>query len=226
MLRDAVVYEEADVVQIPAQIEDLLSGSGNTVGNIDHQRVQATSGLSATASIKTLTGEKPLGQIEIGDLVLTRDNGFQPVRWIGALAAGSEPRQIVIRAAALGENVPCRDLRMALTQRVLNSAPVLTHTLEHSEALIRARDLLALDGVEMCDDRQAAAGWQILLDRHELIMANDMWTETWQPEAAQLAQLPKPEREAVLTLCPKLSRKGAHRAFPAARRQKRLDLAA
>ncbi len=234
MLRDAEYSEDADMVHIPWQISDLLSGPSKDKCNVEPfriserspERVPATSGLSASACIKTLSGEKPLGQIAAGDHVLTRDNGFQPVRWSGALATGARQQQIVIRVGALAENVPSCDLTLAASQRVLNRAGVLESMFERSEALIRARDLVTLEGFELCDAEDTPAGWQILLDRHELILANDIWTETWQPEAAQVAQMPEVERDVVLSLCPKLSRAGVRRAFPAARQQIRTDLAA
>lgn len=200
--------------------------------------VSRITGLAAQSLIKTMNGEMPLAQVAAGDHVLTRDNGYQPVRWHGKLAGAATPGQahVRIRAGAFGAGGPERDLTLAADQRLLSLTGAVSEGAEGAEAgaeagaesggsemLIRARDLLSLEGVELCDAPDIGAGprWQILFDRHELILANDMWTETWQPELAEVMQLPEAARAQVMALCPKLARAGCRRAFPAARRQTR-----
>ncbi|WP_372887188.1 Hint domain-containing protein [Shimia sp.] len=183
----------------------------------------AGAGLAADSRVMVLGGERALGEIAVGDAVLTRDNGYQTVRWIGPIdpvgGTGAEAaggRRLRIRAGALPGGLPRRDLDLAPGQRLLNRAEPAPAG--GSETLIAARDLVALAGVEFCDAPEVPPAWQILLARHELILADDLWTESWQPDLAQVALLPAGERDRVMALCPRLAQRGSGRAFAAARR--------
>jgi len=61
-----------------------------------------------------------------GMLVWTKDDGYQPVRWIGTrqmsktdLEAHANVRSIRIKAGALGQNMPERDLTVSPQHRIL-----------------------------------------------------------------------------------------------------------
>ncbi|WP_353143118.1 Hint domain-containing protein, partial [Paracoccus sp. (in: a-proteobacteria)] len=76
--------------------------------------------------ILTADGEVPIEQIGVGDLVQTRDNGLQPVRWIGSqklgaaeLAAMPKLQPIRVKAGALGPDAPRQDLLVSPQHRVL-----------------------------------------------------------------------------------------------------------
>ena len=70
--------------------------------------------------ILTATGERPVEELQIGDEVLTVDGVPRPVRWLGHrsfsarfLRNGSRLLPVTIRAGALGENLPNRDLSVS-----------------------------------------------------------------------------------------------------------------
>lgn len=76
--------------------------------------------------IETPVGWRAVEELAPGDLVITRDNGHQPVRWVGSvrlsgssLARHSRLRPIRIRAGALGPATPARDLLVSPQHRVL-----------------------------------------------------------------------------------------------------------
>ncbi len=67
--------------------------------------------------ILTATGEKLVETLQPGDLLVTRFGGLQPVKWIGRqsfdgrfASADREHMPVCIRAGALGQNLPARDL--------------------------------------------------------------------------------------------------------------------
>lgn len=67
--------------------------------------------------IETEGGFIPVEALKAGDLVVTRDNGLQPIRWIGSvrlnaarLQAQPKLRAIRIKAGVLGPNTPSSDL--------------------------------------------------------------------------------------------------------------------
>ena len=76
--------------------------------------------LPARNSILTPRGEVPVETLSIGDEISTHDGQSVPIKWIGRrsfpreiTARKSNVVPVVIRADALGDNVPVRDLRVS-----------------------------------------------------------------------------------------------------------------
>src|SRR5690606_32364085 len=76
--------------------------------------------------IETNEGNKPVEELQPGDLIATMDNGYQPIRWIGHttrdaidLAQNPKLKPIRIAAGALGNGLPERDLTVSRQHRVL-----------------------------------------------------------------------------------------------------------
>lgn len=81
---------------------------------------------AAGTMISTEKGDVAVQDLRKGDMVWTRDNGFQPLRWAGAshlnasdLAAKPKLLPIRIKAGALGVNMPSVDLVVSPQHRVL-----------------------------------------------------------------------------------------------------------
>lgn len=78
--------------------------------------------------IATNRGEKLVEQLNVGDQVMTRDNGLQSIRWIGRrdvtaaeMTIAPEWMPIVVRSSALDAGVPEADLILSSNHRVLIS---------------------------------------------------------------------------------------------------------
>src|SRR5690606_4331467 len=106
-------------------------------------------------AITVRDGQKPVEDLAVGDLVLTRDNGLQPIRWIGSRRIGGtvlerNPRlcPIRIRAGALGGNTPASDLIVSPQHRILLRSKLAQRMFGIDEVLVAARQLLDVDGVE------------------------------------------------------------------------------
>jgi hypothetical protein len=76
--------------------------------------------------IRTADELVPVEQLTQGALVWTKDDGYQPARWIGArkitqadLNQYENVRLIRIQAGALGQNLPERDLMVSPQHRIL-----------------------------------------------------------------------------------------------------------
>lgn len=222
MLRDTRHPLEQSGAEIHAASDASLAQSLQAPNGVKSARSAQFGGLSPEMCIKTVWGEKPLREISVGHRILTRDNGYQKVRWVGCISHGINSRLVVIRANALGSRLPVNDLVLSPRQRILSGTGLLKSLCKASEALVRVKDLLHLDGVDIQQEAAGVLAQQVLLDRHELILANDIWTETFQPDAKLIARLPRAQRETLQNLCPKLTRSGCRRAFPSARSQMRL----
>ena len=184
-------------------------------------------GLSPEVLVKTVRGEVMLCDLVPGDRVLTRDNGYQPVRWVGPChEASAEPAALLcIPAGALAPGLPVRDLHLSAHQRVLVGAGALAFLGSDVETLSRAHDLCRALGMGHAVARGTGACWHILMERHELILADDVWTETFQPERWFFAAAEPELQHSLQEICPELARQDCHRAFPAARSQTRLSAA-
>lgn len=141
--------------------------------------------LAAGTLVETETGARRIETLVAGDLVLTMDNGLQPIRWIGHktltardLARSPKQRPIRVKAGAFGAGLPHRDLMVSPQHRFLVSSPIVNRMCDANAVLIAAKHLLGLPGLSVVEDGQGVDYWHMLFDRHELILAEGMATES------------------------------------------------
>ncbi|WP_136635273.1 Hint domain-containing protein [Pseudooceanicola onchidii] len=137
------------------------------------------------ARILTPTGPVPIKKLQVGDLVMTRDHGPQPIRWIGSTQIGrrrleAEPnlRPYRIRADCFGPGLPDRDLTLSPQHRVLTGGKLMAQMFGEDEMLIAVKHLAKVNKVQQCKVKGGIRYRHILLDRHEVIYANGLPTET------------------------------------------------
>lgn len=130
-------------------------------------------------------GEAAVEMLAAGDLVLTRDHGAQPIRWIGRrrldaidLRQHEQLCPIRIRAGALGEGVPARDLLVSPQHRVLVRSRIAQKIFATDEVLVAARQLLQVEGVDVVHDLDEVEYFHLLFDRHEVVTSNGAPTES------------------------------------------------
>ena len=121
--------------------------------------------------ILTPIGEVRVEQLQIGDLVVTRFGGIQPVRWIGRHShPAGDPAltPVCIHAGALGERLPARDLFVSPGHSVLVDGTLLI-----------AR--LLVNGVTVtqnwCPPRIDYV--HVELASHDCVIAEGAWAETY-----------------------------------------------
>lgn len=166
---------------------------------------------TAGSRIATAEGLVPVSALTPGTRVITRDNGLQDLLWIGCRrfgwqALGLNPllRPVRIAAGALGQGLPERDMVVSPNHRFLTRLPGEGET---GERLTMARDLVGLDGI--CTEEAATVDyWQLLFARHELLLADGSWSESFRPTAASLAALESGSRAALALAVPGLGTEG------------------
>lgn len=140
--------------------------------------------LTSGARIDTPGGPRPVETLRVGDLVITRDAGPQPIRAhlhkrasAAAMAANPALCPVEIAAGAFGDGLPLSPMRVSLQHAFLayDGRPS-----GKGEVLIRARHLAEeLGCATICDAPDASVTYHhLLLDRHHLIRAEGVWTET------------------------------------------------
>lgn len=174
--------------------------------------------------IATPAGARAVEALLPGDRVLTRDDGPQEVIWTGRRAFGAAElaampalRPIRIRAGALGGARPLRDLVVSPAHRILLRGPAAEALYNAPEVLVRAVDLLN-DRTVLRDHAARSASYvHLLLERHQILLADGVETESFHPAHAALDALSPDQHAALLSACPALAA-GAHAYGEPARR--------
>lgn len=161
--------------------------------------------------IETPRGPVPIEALAVGDLVMTRDRGAQPLRWIGAKTLGASTlmlhenlRPIRIAAGALGAGTPAADLVVSPQHRMLVRSKIAQRMFGAAEVLVAAKQLLELDGVEIARDLSEVEYFHILFDRHEVVIANGAETESLYTGAEALKSVGPAAVEEIFAIFPEL----------------------
>ena len=167
---------------------------------------------AAGTLIATADGPRPIEELKIGDLVETRDNGLQPIRWTGArhlsaaeLEANPKLRPIRIRKGALGRGLPAADLVVSPQHRVLVRSRIAQRMFGADEVLVAAKQLCQIDGIEVAEDMASVAYHHIMFDRHEVVISNGAETESLFTGPEALRAVGPAAREEIFTLFPELA---------------------
>lgn len=161
--------------------------------------------------ILTDCGDVAVEDLREGDLVMTRDHGAQPIRWIGSHCMGAvilyaQPhlRPIRISADALGQNAPAQDLIVSPQHRVLVRSKIAQRMFGATEILVAAKHLLELDGVNIADDLAEVEYYHMLFDQHEVITSNGAKTESLYTGPEAIKSIGAQALREVYTLFPEL----------------------
>ena len=125
--------------------------------------------------ILTGTGEQPVEQLAIGDIVVTASGAHRPVKWIGRrtyagrfLAANPGVQPIRLRAGSLGEGLPRRDLLVSPEHAMwLDGVLVPARCLVDDATIVQERGLPRVDYVH------------VELDSHDVILAEGAASESF-----------------------------------------------
>lgn len=173
--------------------------------------------------IDTAKGRVKVEDLRAGDMVLTRDNGYQPLAWIGRrdlsvaeMAACAAAAPVRIEAGALGPNLPERDLEVSPRHRMLITGARAELMFGEREVLVTASDLLHLPGVSQIAPKETSY-IHVMCDAHQIIRAEGSWTESFQPGEAVLSALDAKTRAELLEMFPELATAAGLARFASAR---------
>ncbi|MCC7320940.1 MAG: Hint domain-containing protein [Rubellimicrobium sp.] len=174
--------------------------------------------------IATPRGERPVEELGVGDRIITRDNGIQEIRWVGhkdmsgkALAAAPHLRPVLIRAGALGNGLPERDMMVSPNHRILVSNERTQLYFEESEVLAAAKHLVGAPGI-VTVDVLSTSYVHFMFDRHEVVLSNGAWTESFQPGDWSLKGIGNAQRNEIFELFPELKSREGLEGYQAARK--------
>lgn len=196
---------DQDLWVVRAAIDRTHSGAGaRTAGGV----------ICFTPDTRLMTpdGARAIQSLRPGDLILTRDNGPQPVLWSGhrrmsgaRLYAMPHLRPIRFRAGALGEDRPDADLLVSPQHRMLVKGASAQALFNTAEVLVAAEDLVNDVSIAVDHALREVTYVHILLERHNIVWANGLETESFHPSNTALDTIDPAQREGLLTLLPEVA---------------------
>ena len=135
---------------------------------------------SSDTLVTTARGEIPVGQVRVGDLVLTADHGYQPILWIGRRRLQIDQRShatqpILIQPNALGSGALRRRIIVSPQHRLLLRTPA------GEELFAPAKAFVGQTGIRYMRGRREIEYISILFARHEIIDASGLAAESFLP---------------------------------------------
>ncbi|WP_151717622.1 Hint domain-containing protein [Gemmobacter serpentinus] len=203
-------------------VVEFLDDDGNVIGSMTFSNIEQVIPCFTPGSlIATAEGEIPVEALQVGDMVLTRDNGYQQVRWVGrrdlsAAELARNPNFAPVRIAkgALGAGLPQRDMMVSPQHRMLMTSARSEMYFGEREVLVAATHLAGQPGISQLPT-EGISYIHVAFAQHEIIRADGAWTESFQPGDLTLAGMDDAQRNELLALFPGLL-SGA--VIPAARR--------
>ncbi len=187
-------------------------GTTNTVP--DYESLCSVPCFVAGTMVRTPAGERAVEDLGVGDKVLTRDNGAQPIRWIARRSVG--PAEM----AAYPTLRP-----ILLSPAWTASGRSLTLSRQHGivgrrkggseEFLVRAGQLERLKGgrVRVAHGLKHVRYTHLLLPRHEILFANGVAAESLYPGQKAVEGLSAHARLSLLALFPRLAIDGVESCY-------------
>ncbi|PSL16573.1 Hint domain-containing protein [Shimia abyssi] len=226
---DGVVTEfvsfDSIVTAVGGPADGMQSDQIGSTGNNQNQSVQldengnwVSAGLNEGTipcflhgtKIATKRGEVAVEDLRPGDMVVVRDGGFAPIRWIGsyranARGAGFEKSAPVrIPQGSMGRGVPARDLYVSPNHRIWMRDASFEVLFEEREVLIPAKQLVGWKGIEQVSYVPEPEYFHILFDKHQIILSDGLQTESFHPGELTIDQFEHEARDELMRMFPDL----------------------
>ncbi len=204
---------------------EFLDSSGNVTGTLDYAEIESIVPCFTPGTlIATMEGEKLVETLQIGDRIITRDNGAQEIRWIGnkpmsgaQLQASPHLQPILVRRGSLGEGLPERDMLVSPNHRLLVNNSEIGLLFNEPEVLVAAKHVVnAEKGITSVAASQATY-IHFMFDHHEVVLSNGAWTESFQPGDQAMAGVTKAQRREIVELFPELANTQGREAYNSSR---------
>ncbi len=155
-----------------------------------------TTGLCAGANLRTPCGERRVEFLRKGDLVVTRDNGLQPVTMIwtqtvpaAKMAADPSMAPVLLPHRAIAPMMPSKPLKVGGAHRLLIPGWRIDDEDDGQSCLVPARDVEGLEFRTEPGDEDVTY-YNIVFDSPQVFCASGMPVESFSPSEEALKDLP------------------------------------
>ena len=154
--------------------------------------------------IDTPRGRRPVEDLVVGDYVLTKDDGPQPILWRGwrhmsgaRLLSMPHLRPVRVRSGALGLRQPDKPLLVSPDHQLLVRNSRSLRLFNETEVLVAAKDLVDHQTVLIDQSVKEVTYIHLMFHRHQVLWANGVECESFHPEGTSLASLDAGQRSAL-----------------------------
>ncbi|WP_282094465.1 Hint domain-containing protein [Epibacterium ulvae] len=166
---------------------------------------------AAQTRLETKRGWVRVADLRAGDLVVTVDNGLQPIVWIGSrrltgqqLQQDRDLRPVHIAPGALGEGQPSRDLFLSPQHRILVKSRIAQRMFGVDEVLLPCVQAVGLPGIRRYRPKLGIHYFHVLCEDHQLVSAEGAICETLYLGPQGVGSLSPEAQQEVKTLLPQL----------------------
>jgi hypothetical protein len=153
--------------------------------------------------IATPQGARDVAELRADDMVLTRDHGLQPIRWIQSRTVVAKDNFAPIRITPGVLTGLERDILVSPQHRMLFQGYSAELLFGESEVLVAAKYLV--DGIQvMREEHEEITYIHMLFDEHEIIFAEGAASESFHPGSVGVSTLADEAREELFELFPDL----------------------
>ncbi len=177
------------------------------------------------AEVLTLDGALPVQELQIGDMVITRDAGAQALRWISRVEVSSAQmaatpgfRPVRFATNSMGPGRPSRDTMLPPSHRVLIRNARAAVLFGEREVLAAAQHLINDATILPAKDLGGIVYFHLLFDDHQIVYADGLEVESLPPGRDVLMMIPEAEKADLIARMPELPSK-ARSQQPGKRRQ-------
>ena len=162
--------------------------------------------------IKTNAGFCKASDIQIGQMVWTQDNGYQPVKWVGSRLVSKQEqiadkslRAVQFNKGSLGCDMPNQDILVSQNHRMVLSNWLVQSHMGMDQALAPAKHFVNEDGVTLapCEDVEYV---HFMFENHEIVEANGCLSESFFPGDQAMKGINKDAQDELYKLFPELER--------------------
>jgi len=173
---------------VEPRVDYTLIGVSEDPGEVQLSDLTSFAFARGTAITLASGAQKPVEELAVGDRVLTRDHGAQPVRWIGrqTVRAAGAYAPVVITRDTLGN---AADLILSQHQRLFVYQRGADRVTETAEMLVKARLLVDEDAV-FIRKGGFVDYFTLVFDAHEVIYAECIPVESLELSPDTRAALP------------------------------------
>jgi len=192
---------------------DVTLQNGDTFQARNFEVLSATVCFASGTRIDTSHGQVKVEDLSIGDLVTSFDNGYQKVHWMNSarftreqIATNPGLAPVRIKCGSLGLGLPERDLWVSQQHRMFVSNRVAQRVMGTRETLVAAKQLVAIDGIDIVHDVDEIEYVHFLCERHELVYAEGALSETLYTGPEAIKSLPMEAVKEIFEIFPELAK--------------------
>ncbi len=216
-----------------ANLQDVLAnavddGTGSFSGSItlddgtilNYSEIENIICFTPGTRIATPHGARDIATLTVGDMVVTRDHGLQPIRWIQSRTVPAVDRFAPVRIRPGVVTGLETDILVSPQHRMLFQGYRAELLFGETEVLVAAKHLV--DGRHVTQDAGGEVTYiHMMFDQHEIVYAEGAATESFHPGEVGLSAVHDAGREELFSLFPQLRADVNHYGYTARRCLKR-----